>query len=87
MVRFYFHLQTSELTRDDEGSFHSGLAAAKRHALNLMSEFLERRPESFWAAGKCAVRVTDDTGATVFTAAVEAVLPAAVTLLARKLWT
>jgi len=85
LARFYFHLQTPELARDDTGSDHAGLDAAKRHALSLMAETLADRPDRFWETGVCRVTVTDETSALLFTATVEAVLPDALISLARKL--
>jgi hypothetical protein len=87
MARFHFHLQTPEPEPDDAGSEHAGLDAAKRHALTLLAQTLAGHPDQFWEAGVCRVTVTDETDVALFTLTVEAVLPTALTSLARKLST
>jgi len=87
MARFYFHLRGPELARDHAGSEQAGLDAAKRHALALMAQTLVSRPDRFWETGVCQATVTDETGVSLFTVTVEAVLAPALTSLARKLST
>lgn len=87
MARFHFHLQTPELARDDTGSDHAGLEAAKRHAIALMALTLAGRPDRFWETGVCRVTVTDEACVPLFTVTVEAVLTTTLSSLARKLST
>jgi hypothetical protein len=65
--RYFFHLQSSHVVRDEEGSEHQDLDAAKCHAVQMIAQVLCERPKTFWEADTYRVTVTDERGLVLFT--------------------
>jgi hypothetical protein len=67
MARFFFHLEHARIVRDEVGSEHADLNAAKIHAVKALAEALAREPEAFWASDAFRLTVAEVDGLVLFT--------------------
>ena len=64
MARFYFQVEGPQ---DDLGMDLPSIAAAKCHAARYAGALLCDAADSFWASAELTMKVTDETGLTLFT--------------------
>jgi hypothetical protein len=78
MERYFFHLTSSHDIRDDEGSDHASIDAAKCHAVKLIADVLCKTPEDYWIAELYRVTVSDVKHLILFTVEMMSVDSAAI---------
>jgi hypothetical protein len=66
MQHFFFHVEHVRLIKDDVGSRHDDIAAAKRHAAKLFGEILVSDPQIFWNADVFRMTVAKADGLVLF---------------------
>ena len=67
MARFYFHIEHVKIIRDNDGSDHETLDAAKLHAVKRIADILSHEPESFWDSDVFRMTVAQADGLVLFT--------------------
>ncbi|MBP0446696.1 hypothetical protein J8J14_18120 [Roseomonas sp. SSH11] len=67
MPRYFFHVQNDQALPDNEGTELPDLLAARVNAVKLAGEILKHHAETFWTEGEWSLKVTDESGLTLFT--------------------
>lgn len=65
LPRYYFHTESGDRIRDDQGEELAGVDAAREEAVTVLGEILRYRGASFWTTRSFSVIVTDAEGQTV----------------------
>jgi len=66
MATFYFHIRNGYDQPDEVGEVLPDIAAARRQAVQVLSEMLSEQPDRFWGEGQLEVVVADETNLTLF---------------------
>jgi hypothetical protein len=74
MTTYYFHIRDGYDQRDETGAVLPDIAAARRQAVQVLSEMLREQPDRFWRDGQLEVIVADETDLTLFVLNVSATL-------------
>jgi hypothetical protein len=67
MPRFFFHLEHVRVVKDQDGSEHPDLEAAKLHAVRTVADTLAHEPQAFWDADAFRMTVSEADGLVLFT--------------------
>jgi hypothetical protein len=67
MTRFFFHFEHVKVVKDQAGSEHPDLVAAKLHAVKKFAEILADRPQVFWDSDIFRMTVAKADGLVLFT--------------------
>jgi hypothetical protein len=66
MATYYFHIRDGYDQPDEVGAVLPDIAAARRQAVQVLSEMLSEQPDRFWGDGQLQVVVSDETNLTLF---------------------
>ena len=66
MTRYFFNVEDSVGSPDDEGTELEGLATAKCEAVKLAGRVIIDAARSFWEKGDWKMTVTDESGLLLF---------------------
>ena len=66
MTRYFFHLEHVRLVKDQKGSDHPDLDAAKLHAVKMVADSLATEPGLFWDADVFRMTVSEADGLVLF---------------------
>jgi hypothetical protein len=67
MSRFFFHIEHVKVVKDEEGSEHQDVGAAKLHAVKKFAEILSETPQVFWDSDIFRMTVAKADGLVLFT--------------------
>jgi hypothetical protein len=78
MARYFFHLESTWSSRDEDGAELTDIHAAKSYAVQYLVDHVSHQPEHLWDAETCEVRVTDADDLTLLTVAMVGTLAPAI---------
>jgi hypothetical protein len=67
MSRFFFHVEHVKVVKDEAGSDHQNVDAAKLHAVKKFAEILAETPQVFWDSDIFRMTVAKADGLVLFT--------------------
>jgi hypothetical protein len=74
MATYYFHIRDGYDQRDEAGAVLPDIAAARRQAVQVLSEMLREQPDRFWGDRRLEVVVSDETDLILFVLKVTATI-------------
>lgn len=66
MPRYFFHVEDGQSYTDLQGTVLEDLNAARRESVRFAGALLADQPEAFWGHGEWRLRVTNESGLTLF---------------------
>ena len=71
LPRYFFHLNTTLRTTDDEGLELDGLKQAREEAIRTCGEMMRDAADGFWGSRPWSITITDDAGLIFYELAVD----------------